>query len=806
MRKLSLLLFFTFLSLLEIIGLTFPNNTLAQTPGNTAISCDSVGNPEFHSLRPYQKNTQCTTQTTDQASFCGNNLIIKETITQTYPGSGGNCTTTGNKVNCTYNVPVSHPITIDLSNTELPIMGNTEDVSNSQSLDDTLTDAEKVNEYVSWYLNGTTNRAEYGNTKNTPDDVVNYSGPIQKLMPGVALDQQRIKSIESAGETRHNQIAVCAKQGSDGFFGETQDFLGIGKSTPVECYQGDGSNAQNDVYRLESWDGDLSFWNTGSNTLITAITTLVPNVAGVQDAIRSSIANHWNKRVPPLPWQDDPFTSPARRMTSLEYRKYYNEWKGKTCVIVPSINYLMCFENVLVPNKYADLFAYIPLSSTEDVEGQIAIDSVSSATNKELGGVTVNDVRFSGQAAELFFPHMIESDQLGSILQDTFTPKGGDKAGAPTDVSSTSCSAVEVRSNDGDDLFATQITGTLSYTASFSCTFDANSTGGSFASPVCNGIGGARCVGRDWTCATSFGSVDCGTGYQCGLNCSPPENTNECKKDVYINLSTKMSAPLVDDIWSRLVAGPMSVFKRIFPKTNTEGSVGQIVDIPGSTNITYSGSGVSSADTDLKIPHVGGVSEYFLKGIQTALRPKGMGEPVSFGPNSGEGDSSGEINCNQSVPEITLSGLNKEAADNVTKMWYEGVPGHPYFKECNNDVIQRAQSRGVNPIFTLAIWIHESDASNYEAKTPVEDFGIHGNSAVPANNFSKQLDFFLNLPNSYAATCGKRDIETFISMFWFGECTPANQEQRNKVRTYIDDLNFIYSVIAPGIALPNYPN
>ena len=120
-------------------------------------------------------------------------------------------------------------------------------------------------------------------------------------------------------------------------------------------------------------------------------------------------------------------------------------------------------------------------------------------------------------------------------------------------------------------------------------------------------------------------------------------------------------------------------------------------------------------------------------------------------------------------------------------------------------MIQRANSKGVNPIFALAIWIHESAASNYEARTPVEDFGIHGSSSAPPNNFSAQLDVFLNLPDSYSFQCGKKSLETFISMYWFGHCTPENDYEKNELYRYIDELNFIYSVISPGVTLPNYP-
>ena len=796
--KLLVLVILLIVILLEIRNSKLEIGTVnAQVPANTNISCGNVSDTEFNSLRPYQANTQCTSQTASEATFCGNSLTLKETIEKTYTGGGGNCTTKGSKVYCTYNVSVpSHQITIDLSGADLPFMGNTEDVINSQNPTDKLTDAEKTNEYVSWYLNGVINRAEYGEAKNTDYNTINLSGPIQKLLPGIILDAQRINTINNVGETNHNQIAVCAKQGSGGFAGRIQDVLGLGKSKPVSCYQGNNTKAQNDVYRLGSWDGDLSFWNSGSNKIIDAISALIPNIAGIQDAIRTSVANHWNKRTPPLPWSDDPFAKPTRQMTSLEYKKYYNEWQGKTCVIVPAINYLVCLDNILVPNKYADLFSYIPLSSTEDVEGNISIDQVSSAQGTSDSNVIVKNIAFSNQnPATLFFSHMEESDQLSSLLQDTYAPKGEGKVGSPTNVASeTSCNTVEVRSNKGDDLFATQLTGDLSYTANFSCTFDA---------PVPTG-----CYER----CTYFG----GAPNECRADClypdaspiSVPTPTQECKKDVYINLSTTSKIPLADDIWSRLVAGPMAVFKRIFPKTNTAGSVGQIIDIPGSTNIDYSGTDISQSNTDLKLPHLGGISEYFLNGIQTALRPKGLGDTISFAPNSDEDTGSGgEINCNQTIPEIAVNGLNKTEAENITKIWYATGPGKPYFKECNNDVIQRSKSKNINPIFALAIWIHESDASNYEAVNyPVEDFGIHGNQSVPTNNFSKQLDFFLNLPSSYAAKCGKKDMSTFISMFWFGHCSPLNQNEKDKISSYTNDLNFIYSVIAPGIALPNYPN
>lgn len=599
---------------LEIGNLKFGVGIVhAQVPSNTKISCENTDPDEFHSLRPYQANTECTSQTAKEATFCGNSLTLKETITKTYPGGGGNCTTKGNKVYCTYNASVpSHSISIDLGSAELPFMGNTEDVVNYKNTTDTptLTDADKMNDYVSWYLGGVTNKKEYPE-KTDEKSVVNYSGPLAKLLPLEIQYASRSSQVNQAKKTRHDQIVVCNEKIIDSNlifppFKWALEKLGIGQTVPTDCSGGT-------KMRLTDWEGDISILRNIGNagiSLLDLFAKALPGIAG--DVIEGAINDNkaWESRIPPLSWGTDPNGDPFNELT---YRKAYNEWRGKSCIIIPVIKQLVCLENYLVPNSYAEMFSYIPMSSTEDVEGEIKIDNVSASS-------TVKDIKFSGQAAKLFFPHLEESDQLGSLLQDTYTPRGGEKVGNPTNVASgTSCNTVEVRSNSGDDLFADKITGNLSYTASFSCTFDA---------PVPTGCYD-RCI--------YFGGVP----NECRADCLYPDTvppvatpTQTCSKDVYIELSTTSKIPMVDDIWSRLVAGPMAVFKRIFPKTNTEGSLGQIIDIPGSTNITYSGSGITQSNTDLKIPHIGGISEYFLKGIQTALRPKGFGDAISFADNS----------------------------------------------------------------------------------------------------------------------------------------------------------------------------
>jgi hypothetical protein len=364
-----------------------------EIKSNSSV-CDHVNNPEFNSLRPYPGES-CLASTANEATFCGNDLTIKETIKEPYPGGDGNCTTSGGKVTCTYNVEVpAHEISIDLSGAELPIMGNTEDVSNSKNTTGTLSNSEKMNGYVSWYLNGVMNRAEDGSTENNQFNAVNFSGPIQKLYPDDLLNAQRIKTVNNAKKTNHNQIVACATTGLP-----ITDYLNIGHLKATECYSGGGSDAQGKIFRLKSepsplldnvpllssvfdvfdhnsygWDDVISWLRTITNIFPGGTKFILDNLLNlfpesivtniIQGSIDKYISTAWNKATPPLPWDDGtgkPFPS------EVLYRKAYYEWHGKTCVIIPLVDHLVCLENFLIPNMYADLFPYVPLSTTEDV-------------------------------------------------------------------------------------------------------------------------------------------------------------------------------------------------------------------------------------------------------------------------------------------------------------------------------------------------------------------------------------------------------------------------------------------------------
>lgn len=600
----------------------------AQIPG-IKFPCDDVASPEFHSLRPYQA---AVCGDANKALFCSNDLIFIEGFNVAYEGG---CQPRGRPGDFTcnpdHNVP-SHDLKVQLDDSELPILGNTELVKNSQSNAESLDDATKMNEYVSWYLNGVNNRAEYGTNKNTANEIVNFSGPIQKLLPGIIQDAQRIKTIENAvtqvapdnenepnpstqtEPANHNQVVVCGTS-SLGWFG---DIFNIGRITPVPCYGGDEKFRLNNQKGDEGWySGGLSAWNNLVNKIGDEIIKILPSVPA--DIIRKSVLEHWNSRLPPLPWEDDPFEKGP--MTALKYRKYYNEWRGKTCVIVPLINFIICFDNILVPNKWADLFPFVPLANTVDKKGaeylytdpQIKPSGQTEITNERYGTI---------RNAPLYFAHSLEDKELSETLNKTYTPQGFQSVPLPDTTEKNEwydCRVVNVRANPGDDLFPGDPDEIQVQDVSYKIIL-------------------AEC------------HETITTRYDNKCQCIVTVDKLTCPAEVRITLKTNTKSPYAEDIWKATVADSGSTFRKIYPKVSANAPVSCIANIPTETGVTYTptntlqagGSwefkvkppgGGTTDNPKLYFPFIGSVYDYFLKGIQQALRPKGYGEGT---PESGQ--------------------------------------------------------------------------------------------------------------------------------------------------------------------------
>ncbi len=132
--------------------------------------------------------------------------------------------------------------------------------------------------------------------------------------------------------------------------------------------------------------------------------------------------------------------------------------------------------------------------------------------------------------------------------------------------------------------------------------------------------------------------------------------------------------------------------------------------------------------------------------------------------------TNGTNNCNAKAPENN-TGIDKTIFVDLANRWAAGTN---YADQCFNDVVNRALCAGINPQYALWAWLHESGASNYDVTTNVEDFGIHGNSAVPPENFDKQINWFLKLdPGTACPSLGY--WLSFATNYLTGECDPKKE-------------------------------
>lgn len=415
-----------------------PGNTKVcsptNPPPNPGMACDQTTDPEFHSLRPY-RGAFCNSSAPAIVN-CGNDFILQKNYQLT--PSGGKCTTNPDKsIHCDYVIDGSSDINVSVPNGQLPIAGNTQLVPNSAnaSPSPSLTDAQKTNEYVSWFLNGILFRAENVplDAKNLADQetIADYAGPLRKLLPQSIIYQAQIKQIQDKKTVRHDQVVVCANKIT---------------GNPHPCYgAGFINNLLDDSDRLSYWDGELSPFNTILGAVVNIFTSILPNYSA--DQIKLAIGKPWNKKIPPLEggldMDDKPFTD-------VSYRKAYQEWRGKTCAIfnVPLINIrqLICVDNPLVWNRFSNLFPYIPLSSTEDLPGKIGISGSGGgagqaapmfpgADKSACGGGPIGDgVPISGGSVNLADyiagAGFIEHD-LSTGEHVRFTGEGGSGPGSP---------------------------------------------------------------------------------------------------------------------------------------------------------------------------------------------------------------------------------------------------------------------------------------------------------------------------------------------------------------------------------------
>jgi hypothetical protein len=734
--------------------------------------------PEFHSLRPYPHCPYEPVVSDINYYMCGNDLVAKEKFAVAYdPATCGNPQTLADgKIECTYSFTDRVvPVEVDLSEAKFPIMGLTEGpyVTNEENRKaGTFTGAQLVNEYVSWYMNGTTFRSEnaYPNGAAGVREIIDYSGPLKKLLSiysqrevrtdQIAKAQQsENKTIADPTEARHDQFAVCTYDvNADIFIQALGTTLGIG--IPLQQFL---NSYDVNVFRIP--------WPCFAEPegLLADILDFI-GAANVEKHRLMAWSDHEPPNLNSEKYQDQAFS---------EYWKDYRKWRGEFCTpTVPVLGFYLCFDETDLglpdtarPNFWGQLFSYLPLSSTEDRTGYAEADL--GATSQPGGSVAVTKIAFTpsdggdGKLKYLYFPHMQETSELAELLQNTYVPQNqnGFGGGGTRGIYDTSrCEPVESRGSNqpGDRLHGDKtmpgdevhrIKGDITYSGTYKCQFGKDLEG---------------------------------------------EYTGNCEQESLSALSIYTAVPKVEEVWDRYVNGAMSIFKRIYPKVALGAPVEKIEDIPAEGEANYSATNAEALAGDpnrqrpgsnakIYYPHIGSVYDYFLKGVQKALRPKALGLPVTTIGNPPGGPVSDSqilagINCPTLPPPggsytsgiLCESGLDacdpsdagidpkylgsmKASAIDIAKRWVSTGGENSNIERCYNEVVRRSLNAGVNPLFTLAIWIQESDASNYNSsvtycnpeqpENTVQDFGINDTSI--AGNFEAQLTEFLKRPFVY---------------------------------------------------------
>lgn len=173
--------------------------------------CDAVPTPnprEPHPLRP-NPGIDCTPDIEQKARVtCGTDLVAVKKVS--LPRCEGD-SEPGKTVQCQQDVTVNDiPISIGLSDLELPIAG----VASNLAISDSIQDSQKMTQYTSWYQEGANGQA---NQEPTPSpmgtsDPLLFAGPIKKLIDTRILDQRREDLIRAAAsDTSYNEIIGYVK-------------------------------------------------------------------------------------------------------------------------------------------------------------------------------------------------------------------------------------------------------------------------------------------------------------------------------------------------------------------------------------------------------------------------------------------------------------------------------------------------------------------------------------------------------------------------------------------------------------------
>lgn len=189
--------------------------------------------------------------------------------------------------------------------------------------------------------------------------------------------------------------------------------------------------------------------------------------------------------------------------------------------------------------------------------------------------------------------------------------------------------------------------------------------------------------------------------------------------------------------------------------------------------------------------------------------------------------------CNPNPAQAQLPPDLKQKVLNQATNWHgtnHSATSQSRVNEKYDQVVQQSIAAGVDPIFTLAIWLHETAASDYtniclaqNICDRVQDFGINKEEVetqfnrtttnIIEDHFNDQLSGFLNLPGYYQynycaseMTTTQCPMLTFSSAYRNGLCDPTPTPDLQETAThYLEQIQDIYNRLAPDQIFPCYP-
>lgn len=203
-----------------------------------------------------------------------------------------------------------------------------------------------------------------------------------------------------------------------------------------------------------------------------------------------------------------------------------------------------------------------------------------------------------------------------------------------------------------------------------------------------------------------------------------------------------------DSIWRRFMPGIVYEFEDI-PASSIFSATAQ-VDSPRTSGTIIDVANGQTASPRIYFPKLGTLHRYWLQEFQKAIRPEGFGFEV--GLPEGECPGAPTVTDDQIGPWIA----GKENFILKADQW-TGGGGCSLAEACYNYVVKSSLDSGVNPAFTLAIWLHESAASDYCSNPGVDDLGTNTGGS---QNIVGQVETFLPLVDAFKSCLSSYPVGT----------------------------------------------